>query len=781
MRSSITAMFAAVLFITAASAGAAGDGATELNPVRHSAPVVETQGVEGPQIIVKLRKTADQQTQRTRIEAIAARRGLGLDAQRSITSRMHVLQVHSGGAPVETVLAQLRADPEVEYAVVDQRRYIKSVTPNDPLYSQQWYLQAVSAAAPAAVDATDAWSTTAGSSSIIIADIDTGVTDHPDLVNRLVPGYCFITDTFVANNATCPGPDDSDPGDWISNTDTAHAECRGQAASYSSWHGTRVAGIAAAAANNGIGVAGVASGASIMPVRALGKCGGLDSDILTAMLWSAGIPVTVNGQSLVNPNPARVINMSLGGGGACPASYQDAVNQILAKGVVVVASAGNETGPVDAPANCAGVIAVAGIREDGTKVGYSSFGSQVAVSAPAGNCVNTGAQQPCLYTITTTTNLGIQTPDANDYTGELYCYPDSTGGPTPGSYAGCSLASANQYRDNNVGTSFSAPIVSGLAALMASVNGNLSPGKIAERIKASATAFPQSSLDVSPQPPVCPSTSAGGQCICTNDGKTCGAGMANASRSIDQALRPIAAVALPTPAFTAGQNVPMQGGGSAAAEGGVIDDYTWTNVGSLVLALANADQATASVTSPMCGIGTVRLTVTDNAGRQDTADVVITPTSASTTAPATASPTAPTAATPKVRVAVCPTTATLQAGTAGQAFSAYVANTTNSAVTWQVNGIAGGNAAVGTVTASGNYTPPTTLNANTNVSVTAVSAADNTVKSSAQVTVTPSAVAAGGGGGGGGGGATDWLAAMLIGLLAAYAKTRRFVDRAGAR
>ncbi len=128
------------------------------------------------------------------------------------------------------------------------------------------------------------------------------------------------------------------------------------------------------------------------------------------MLWSAGIAVTVNGQNLVNPNPARIINMSLGGSGACPASYQDAINQILAKGVVVVASAGNETGAVNAPANCAGVIAVAGVREDGTKVGYSSFGSQVAVSAPAGNCVNTGAQQPCLYTITTTTNLGVTEP-----------------------------------------------------------------------------------------------------------------------------------------------------------------------------------------------------------------------------------------------------------------------------------------------------------------------------------------------------------------------------------
>ena len=780
MRSFITAVFATLL-VTAPLAEAAGDGATELNLVRHGQPALAAQGVaENPQLIVKLRRAADPQTQGARIEAIAARRGLGLDRQRSISSRMHVVQVHSagGGATANEMVAQLRADPQVEYAVVDQRRYIQAVAPSDPLYNEQWYLQAVSATAPAALDATDAWSTTTGTSSVIIADIDTGIRpDHPDLANKLVPGYCFISDAFVANNGTCPGPDDSDPGDWIASADiSGHpSECGGQSPSYSSWHGTRVAGIAGAASNNAVGVAGVAWDAQILPVRALGKCGGVDSDIITAMLWAAGIAVTVNGQNLVNPNPARIINLSFGGSGACPASYQDAINQILAKGVVVVAAAGNETGPVDAPANCAGVIAVAGVREDGTKVGYSSFGSQVAVSAPAGNCVNTGAQQPCLYTITTATNLGIQGPDANDYTGELYCYPDSTGGPTPGSYPNCTIG-ANQYRTNNIGTSFSAPMVSGIAALMASVNGHLSPAKITERIKASAVAFPQSSLDISPQPPVCPSTSAGGQCICTNDGRTCGTGMANASVAIDQALRPIAAVALPTASFNPGQSVALQGGGSAAADGSVINAYAWSDVGGLALALANADQATASVTSPACGIGTVRLTVTDDAGRQDTADVVITPNAASTTAPANASPTAPAAATPAVMVAVCPATATLQAGTAAQSFTAYVANAANTAVSWQVNGIAGGNAALGTVSSSGDYTPPANVKQSTIVRVTAVSAADATVSSAAQVTVTPSATA-NSGGGGGGGGAADGFGAILVGLLAAYASVRRFGNR----
>ena len=494
------------------------------------------------------------------------------------------------------------------------------------------------------------------------------------------------------------------------------------------------------------------------------------------MLWAAGIAVTVNGQNLVNPNPARIINLSLGGSGACPASYQDAIDQILAKGVVVVASAGNDTGPVAAPANCAGVIAVAGLREDGIKVGYSSFGSQVAVSAPAGNCVNPGAQQPCLYTITTTTNLGIESPNANDYTGEFYCYPDSTGGGAPGSYPGCTIG-ANQYRTNNVGTSFSAPMVSGIAALMASVNGHLSPGEITERIKTSATAFPQSSLDTSTPPPACPNTNSSGQCICTNDGRTCGTGMADVSAAVDQALRPIAAVSLPASSFNAGQSIQLQGAGSAASDRSVISAYAWNNVGSLAIAIANADQAAASVTSPACGIGTVRLTVTDDDGRQDTADVVITPNAASTNAPANATPTAPAAVTPAVMVAVCPAAATLQAGAAGQLFAAYVANTATTTVSWQVNGIAGGNAAVGTVSSSGEYTPPTTVTRSTTVSVSAVAAADATVSSAAQVTITP--VAAASSGGGGGGGASDWFASILVGLLAAYATVRRFADRSG--
>ncbi len=107
-----------------------------------------------------------------------------------------------------------------------------------------------------------------------------------------------------------------------------------------------------------------------------------------------------------NPNPARIINMSLGSTTACPSSYSDVINQLTAMGVLVVVSAGNEGGTVDSPANCPGVAAIAGIRHAGTKVGFSSLGPEVTLSAPAGNCINTADGQPCVYSIQTTTNSG---------------------------------------------------------------------------------------------------------------------------------------------------------------------------------------------------------------------------------------------------------------------------------------------------------------------------------------------------------------------------------------
>src|SRR5262249_6834852 len=214
-------------------------------------------------------------------------------------------------------LARLRQDPQVLYAEPDHQRYPHAV-PNDPLFAQQWFLMPSSAVTPSAIDAQTAWSTSTGAATLVIADIDTGVRfEHPDLLaaasgGRLLPGYCFISDAFVAGNTTCPGPDASDPGDWVTQADLAQSECSGGAVAVSSWHGTRVAGILGALSNNATGIAGVTWSAQILPLRALGRCGGFDSDIIQAMLWSAGIAVA---GAPTNTTPARSLQPSLGGSG----------------------------------------------------------------------------------------------------------------------------------------------------------------------------------------------------------------------------------------------------------------------------------------------------------------------------------------------------------------------------------------------------------------------------------------------------------------------------------
>jgi serine protease len=342
---------------------------------------------------------------------------------------------------------------------------------------------------------------------VVVAVLDTGIrSDHPDLFAKLLPGYDFISYVAIAGDGDGRDVDASDPGDFISDADTENPDLQAVCGSSlvqhnSSWHGTRVAGIVGAAGNNSVGIAGTSWDAKILPVRVLGKCGGFDSDILAGMRWAAGLSVPGVPD---NPNPARIINLSLGGDGSCTAAYADIIAELAGRGALVVAVAGNETGPVDTPGNCAGVLTVAGLRHVGTKVGYSSFGPEVSVSAPAGNCVIVPG--PCLYSIDTTTNLGATHPTENGYTDEY---------------------------NFNVGTSFTAPQAAGVAALMLSLNPALAPADIIARIKQSARAFP-----IDNTLPTCPDVATSGdtigQCNCTTD--TCGAGILDAAGAVAAAL-----------------------------------------------------------------------------------------------------------------------------------------------------------------------------------------------------------------------------------------------------
>lgn len=660
------------------------------------------------------------------VQSLASRSSLTLRHFRRITDGLHLVQVTSTqGESTATILARLRSDPAVESVDIDERRYPHAM-PDDPLYANQWYEQNLQ---PAAIDAVTAWDTTTGRSDIVIADLDTGVRfDHPDLGPaggpRLLAGYDFITNPLVANDGDGRDPDASDPGDWVTSADTQTAQFKGCTAQNSTWHGTRTAGILGAIANNSTGIAGVTWGARILPLRVLGKCGGLDSDILDAMRWAAGLHVDGVPD---NANPARIINMSLGGTGTCPSAEQIVINEVLALGVLVVVSAGNEGGPVDAPANCVGVAGVAGLRNAGTKVGYSSLGPEIALAAPAGNCVSSNA---CLYPIDTTVNAGTTTPTINGYTDQL---------------------------NPSLGTSFSAPIVSGIAALMSSLNSNLTAPQLIARLKEGSATFPVSSDSTVPNCHV-PASSAdlqGSECNCTT--QTCGAGMANAAGAVKAALRPIAALAVPA-AVSAGQNVTLSTASSAAACGHTIAGYSWSVVSSPTTAVQGANTPVATVVAPASGSITVQVTVTDDAGLTDTAQVVVTSTAATTSAPASANnATCPASATPVV-VSVTPANASLNPG-GTQAFAASVANTSNTAVTWQINTVAGGDPSVGTITSSGMYTAPSVVSSTLTVTVTAVSAADNTRSGSAQITIAPTPVR------GRGGGLVDPLTLLVVGGL----------------
>jgi serine protease len=567
-------------------------------------------GAEPQRFIIKLRSGASAVLTPGAsgdLDALARYAGGELIEARHIAAGIHLLRIRSGESS-EQMLIRLRAQPDVQYAEVDRRRFPQS-TPDDPLFANQWYLQDEQ---PSAVDAIDAWSVSTGNPGVVIAELDTGVRfDHPDLrsatANRLLPGYDMISSVQTGNSGLGRNPDASDPGDWVSSADTKTTLFSSCTVANSSWHGTRVAGILGAITNNAIGIAGLTWSGWVLPVRVLGKCGGYDSDILAGMAWAAGFPV--DGVP-ANPYPARILNMSLGATGSCPQSYQELVDQLVSAGVLVVVSAGNEGGPVDAPANCIGVAAVAGLRQVGTKVGFSSLGPEISLSAPAGNCVNSGSGEPCLFSIETTTNTGTTIPETNTYTDEY---------------------------NFNVGTSFSAPLVSGIAGLMLAVNGNLTSGQLIARLQLGvSTPFPAPAGLPACHVPASQTDLQTNECACTPE--VCGSGMANAQGAVLQALRPIAAVALPAK-VSAHATVTLDGSGSAAACGAKIVSYQWsvTEPAGDTGLIKNAGGAAASLVAPSGStVYQLMLTVTDDAGRVDSAPVIVTSGMANSTAPASA-------------------------------------------------------------------------------------------------------------------------------------------------
>lgn len=550
-------------------------------------------------LIIKLRQKTPQSGP-DRARRLAERSGLPLRGARDLGNGMVGLALRTtlAGGDLDDTLAALRADPDIEFAEVDQRRYARAV-PSDPLYDSQWYLQGVETAT-AATNFTAAWDTTTGDDDTVIAVLDTGIRfEHPDLAGRVLPGYDFVsgesaTSFATANDGDDWDPDASDPGDWVTDIESLSGPLAGCDVDNSSWHGTRVAAMVSAATDNGVGVAGGTWSGSVLPVRVLGKCGGYDSDIVAGMRWAAGLPVA---GVPVNLNPAKILNLSLGGPGSCASVYRNALTELTAAGVLVVISAGNLGGPVESPANCAGALAVGGLRHVGTKVGYSSFGAQVGISAPAGNCPDVGTTL-CSYKLITADNTGPTIPASSSYTDEPNCnFPEP-------------------FFTCNIGTSFSAPIVSAIAGLMYAVNDGLTTAEFIARIKSGARSFP---AEVGL--PTCPSTDgATGQCNCTTS--TCGAGIADAPGAVAEALRPM--VRIVKPAGTgAGQNVTLDGSISDAARNRTIISYAWTGVSGNPVFVGATNGSSATVAVPASGRVTVQLAVTDDANRTDAQEVTL--------------------------------------------------------------------------------------------------------------------------------------------------------------
>jgi len=341
--------------------------------------------------------------------------------------------------------------------------------PNDPLYYNQWHYNDTLAG----IKLSSAWSQIPGSTAVKVAVLDTGILAHPDLDSNVLPGMDFVSDSRMGADGDGRDNDPTDVGDSVASGDFCYA---GQVQN-SSWHGTHVAGTISAVANNGQGVVGVNPGAKVLPVRVLGKCGGYTSDIVDGMRWAAGLSVAGVG---ANSNPVKVINLSLGSPGACTRSFQQAINDVRAKGVLVVVAAGNSGANIDAtpfaPASCKGVVTIGAHNAQGSKSYYSNYGKRIDVMAPGGDS---------WQGVLSTSNMGLRT------------------------------AESASYRSMS-GTSMATPHVAGIISLMFSVNPGLVPSQVIDILKDSANSMP----------------------ILTGcENGSCGAGMVDASEAVYLALR----------------------------------------------------------------------------------------------------------------------------------------------------------------------------------------------------------------------------------------------------
>lgn len=417
--------------------------------------------------------------------------GAALEYVRPLGDGAHLLALDGARpyAEVQAVARRLAAAPEVLSAEPDLVVF-PTREPSDSGYAAfGWHMKGVAGGSYGA-NLPGAWAITTGAPGIVAAIVDTGARlGHAELAGRTPmgnPGYDMIGDVSRANDGDGRDADPSDPGDFVLPSEAAP----GCPSDFSTWHGTHVAGTLGARANNGGGVAGALWDSPILHIRALGKCGGYISDIADGVRWAAGLAV---GGLPPNPNPARVVNLSLGGSGSCSSYFQSAVDAAAGVGAVVVVAAGNENRNASGstPGNCSGVITVAATAQHGGRASYSNYGSGVELAAPGGD----SAVDSMVYS---TLDSGRYGPEGDAY-------------------------------DFYQGTSMATPHVAGIAALMLSANPTLSVAEVLSILQITATPFP-------------PGSSCAG---------VCGAGIANGGAAVEEAARRVRGATFDSDASTA--------------------------------------------------------------------------------------------------------------------------------------------------------------------------------------------------------------------------------------
>ena len=394
------------------------------------------------------------------------------------------------GQDAETALAAWEQAPGVVGVIPDMQAF-PVIDPIDPLYASQWDMHVPTAGKEGAANVLPAWSNATGAGAVV-AIIDTGSTAHPDLVANTPEGWGvdMVENAASARDGDGRDTNPNDEGDWYSYTNSAGKTYW----KYSSWHGTHVAGTIGAAQNN-IGVSGVAPNVSMFHVRVCHSGGCSFNDIIDGIRWAAGLTTTWDGQQwsnyglTVNAHPADVINMSLGGGGACWSTLQDAISQARAAGTVVVTAAGNSFRDAAnfTPANCNGTVTVAATGRAGGLANYSNFGSSIDIAAPGGDM---SRDSGILSTIAT---------GATALTGYSYT--------------------------NYQGTSMAAPHVAGVVALVAGLHPTWGPAEIEAALYTGARPFPADSL----RPCVTTSETP------TGSQRQCGAGLLDAVGALNMA------------------------------------------------------------------------------------------------------------------------------------------------------------------------------------------------------------------------------------------------------